>query len=115
MFRMSENSKIGNYTIGPKIKSGAFGIDTILLKHQIKDEIKYYEGRLLKIKEKKPQNSARTILKARQSLFNEMKIMDQLRTDYGFSIREKIIFIKMIRQKMNSSKSSFCLRIFVFF
>lgn len=77
--------KIGNYSLGPKMQSGAFGIDTILVKSQNGNYIKYFEGRLLKIKDKNQSNQlVKQQLKGRQMLFNEMRIMDELSEEYGF-------------------------------
>ena len=77
--------KIGDYSVGPKMESGAFGIDTILVKNQNGNFIKYFEGRLLKLKTNSSQ-SIRQRTKARQILFNEMKIMDELRAGLEISI-----------------------------
>ena len=40
--------QIGNYVLGPKVRSGAFGLDTILIKYQNGDSVQYYQGRHLK-------------------------------------------------------------------
>ena len=40
--------QIGNYVLGPKVRSGAFGLDTILIKYQNGDSVQYYQGRHFK-------------------------------------------------------------------
>ena len=38
--------QIGNYVLGPKVRSGAFGLETILIKNG--DSVQYYQGRHFK-------------------------------------------------------------------
>ena len=69
---MQKNPKIGNYQIGQRVEFGAFGIDTVLLKHQIGNQIQYFEGRTVRV------NATKKHLKPRQMLFNEMQILKEL-------------------------------------